>query len=252
MIDYKVRETNRQYWDGAADNWFGVTALPEYGVLCVTEDELHLFGDVTGKRMLEICCGSGHSLVYQAQQGAGELWGLDISESQLRNAKRYLASNGVTARLICAPMEDECGIPAGYFDFVYSIYGLGWTTDLPHTFRRLASYLKPGGTLIFSWNHPLFGRVGCVQTEDGKLVVQKSYFDQSDTRLQLDDGEMLLRNYRLSDYLNALADAGFVLEKLVEQTDRATLAATGELTDKMRQAQMFPLSFIVKARKGVC
>ena len=62
---------------------------------------------------------------------------------------------------------------------------------------------------------------------------------------------MLLRNYRLSDYLNALADAGFVLEKLVEQTDRATLAATEGLTDKMRQAQMFPLSFIVKARKGV-
>ncbi len=148
-------------------------------------------------------------------------------------------------------MEDECGIPAGYFDFVYSIYGLGWTTDLPHTFRRLASYLKPGGTLIFSWNHPLYGRAGCVQVEDGKLVVQKSYFDQSDTRLQLDDGEMLLRNYRLSDYLNALADAGFVLEKLVEQTDRATLAATEGLTDKMRQAQMFPLSFIVKARKGV-
>lgn len=118
MIDYKVRETNRQYWDGAADNWFGVTALPEYGVLCVTEDELHLFGDVTGKRMLEICCGSGHSLVYQAQHGAGELWGLDISESQLRNAKRHLAANGVTARLICAPMEDECGIPAGYFDLV--------------------------------------------------------------------------------------------------------------------------------------
>ncbi|MDD7645682.1 MAG: class I SAM-dependent methyltransferase [Ruminococcus bromii] len=118
MIDYEVRETNRQYWDGAADNWFGVTALPEYGVLCVTEDELHLFGDVTGKRMLEICCGSGHSLVYQAQHGAGELWGLDISESQLRNAKRHLAANGVTARLICAPMEDECGIPAGYFDLV--------------------------------------------------------------------------------------------------------------------------------------
>ena len=55
----------------------------------------------------------------------------------------------------------------------------------------------------------------------------------------------------ISDYLNALADAGFVLEKLVEQTDRATLAATEGLTDKMRQAQMFPLSFIVKARKGV-
>lgn len=249
MIDQTVREKNKQYWNEAADDWFGATALPEYGVHCVTEDELHLFGDVAGKRMLEICCGSGHSLVYQAQHGAGELWGLDISESQLRNAERYLAENGVKARLVCSPMEDECGIPESYFDFVYSIYGLGWTTDLGHTFKRLASYLKPGGTLIFSWNHPLFGRVGCVQAEDGRLVFKKSYFDGSDTLVRLDNGELILRNYRLSDYINALADAGFAIERLVEQTDTETLAMTGAPTDKVKQAQMFPLSFILKARK---
>lgn len=140
MIDAAVREKNRQYWDGAADNWFGATALPEYGVHCVTEDELHFFDGVQGKRMLEVGCGSGHSLVWQAKHGAGELWGLDISESQLRN-------------------------------------------------------------------------------------------------------------YSISDYVNALADAGFAIERLVEQTDAETLAASGDLTDKMRQAQMHPLSFVFKARK---
>lgn len=249
MIDQAVREANRRYWDGAADNWFGTTALPEYGVHFVTEDELHLFGDVQGKRMLEICCGSGHSLVWQARRGAGELWGLDISKSQLRNAERWLAENGAEAHLVCAPMEDECGIPEGYFDFVYSIYGLGWTTDLARTFRRLASYLKPGGTLIFSWNHPLFGRAGCVGAEGDSLVFKKSYFDQSGQTLRLDDGEPILRNYRISDYINALAQAGFAIERMIEQTDAATLAASGELTDKMKQAKMFPLSFVMKARK---
>ena len=58
MIDAAVREKNRQYWDGAADNWFGATALPEYGVYCVTEDELHFFDGVQGKRLLEVGCGS--------------------------------------------------------------------------------------------------------------------------------------------------------------------------------------------------
>ena len=43
VIDEAVREKNKRYWNGAADNWFGATALPEYGVYCVTEDELHLF-----------------------------------------------------------------------------------------------------------------------------------------------------------------------------------------------------------------
>ncbi len=60
-MDNKIHETNRIYWDDNADNWFGTTALPTYGVKFVTEDDLHLFGDVSGKKMLEICCGSGHS-----------------------------------------------------------------------------------------------------------------------------------------------------------------------------------------------
>lgn len=28
-----------------------------------------------------------------------------------------------------------------YYDYVYSIYGIGWTTDLEGTFRKIASYL---------------------------------------------------------------------------------------------------------------
>ena len=116
-------------------------------------------------------------------------------------------------------------------------------------FRRLAAYLKPGGTLIFSWNHPLYGRAGCVYVQGDRLVFDKSYFDRRDTEFTFDDGVLYLRNYSISDYVNALADAGFAIERLVEQTDAETLAASGDLTDKMRQAQMHPLSFVFKARK---
>lgn len=70
-------------------------ALPIWGVLFAAEDELQLFGDITGQRLLEIGCGSGHSLVYQARRGAGELWGLDISEHQLDHASRHLKENDV-------------------------------------------------------------------------------------------------------------------------------------------------------------
>ena len=138
----EILKTNKHYWDTYADLWFGTTALPAYGVHFVTEDELHLFGDVSGKKMLEICCGSGHSLKYHADRNAGELWGVDLSHKQLENAKRYLNENGYTANFICSPMEADMNIPKEYFDFVYSIYGIGWTTDLDGTFRKIASYLK--------------------------------------------------------------------------------------------------------------
>ena len=65
----------------------------------------------------------------------------------------------------------------------------------------------------------------------------------------VDEAGTDLRNYGISDYVNALADAGFRIERLVEQTDAETLAASGALPDRVRQAQMHPLSFIFKARK---
>lgn len=47
-------------------------------------------------------------------------------------------------------MEEEGDIPKGYFDIVYSIYALGWTSNLGKTLELIYSYLKPGGSFIFS------------------------------------------------------------------------------------------------------
>lgn len=53
---------NKESWDAIANSFFGVTALPTYGCLCPTEDELHLFPELKNKKALDIGCGSGHSL----------------------------------------------------------------------------------------------------------------------------------------------------------------------------------------------
>lgn len=251
----EIMKTNQSYWNENADLWFGTTALPEYGVKFVTEDELHLFGDVSGKKMLEVCCGSGHSLKYHADRGAGELWGMDFSQKQLENARKYLADNGYTAKLICSPMEAEPDIPHDYFDYVYSIYGIGWTTDLEETFRKIASYLKKDGIFIFSWHHTLHYCVAwsCAERrdviEDGRLVFHKSYFDESYFTMPVDGSEIVLCNRKISTYVNALARAGFVIEQMVEQNDRQTMEDDADMSDKARKAKMLPISVCFKARK---
>lgn len=251
----EIIKTNKTYWNEHADLWFGTTALPNLGVKCPTEDELHLFGDVSGKKMLEICCGSGHSLLYNAQKGAGELWGVDISSKQLDNAAKLLEEQGYQAKLICSKMEDELDVPHDYFDYVYSIYGIGWTTDLQGTFDKIASYLKKDGIFIFSWHHTLHYCIAwsCDERkdviDDDKLVMTKSYFDESYFKMPVDDSEIILCNRKMSTYINALAKAGFAIEQLVEETDDETLKATGELDVKTRKAKMLPLSFCIKARK---
>lgn len=247
MENKKIHEVNKTYWNMTADDWFGVTALPEYGVQFVTENELHLFGDVTGKTMLEIGCGSGHSLKYHADRNAGELWGLDISQKQLENAQRFLAENNYSPKLICSPMEDECGIPQNYFDIVYSIYAMGWATDLKKVLQRISSYLKKDGIFIFSWKHPMHG---CTIVDDGELVFKKSYFDEEWHSQIVDGMEILLPNRKISTYINTLADTGFIVERMIEQTDEKTLQLKDEVDDRSKKAQKLPLSFIFKVRKA--
>lgn len=245
-MNKNIIENNRNYWNENADQWFGTTALPEYGVKFATEDELRLFEDVSEKKLLEICCGSGHSLKYHADRGAGELWGIDLSQKQLDNAAAYLSENGYSAKLICTPMEAEADIPKNYFNYVYSIYGIGWTTDLQGTFNRIYSYLKNGGVFIFSWHHTLNYCVAYSTQarreviEDGKLLFHKSYFDESYFRLPVDGSEVIICNRKISTYINALAKAGFVVEQMIEQNR----CETGDL-----KAENIPISVCFKARK---
>lgn len=68
-----ILAVNQAGWDAVAHQFYGGTALPEYGPLAPSEDRLQLLGDLAGSRVLEVGCGSGHSLLYLAQRGAAEL-----------------------------------------------------------------------------------------------------------------------------------------------------------------------------------
>jgi len=240
-----VYKTNSFYWDTKGNDFLGAITLPFYGAF-VSEEKCQLFGDVSGKKMLEIGCGNGQSLQYQGDRKASELWAMDISEKQIEKAAQHLTSCGLSAKLICSPMEEECGIPEDYFDFVYSIYAIGWTTDLEGTFCRIASYLKKDGVFIFSWSHPIHK---CVAAENNMLAFKKCYFDESWYIVSLDEGVLTLSDRKLSTYVNALAKAGFVIEKMIEQSDDEIMQAWDDNSDFAKKAKMLPLTFVIKARK---
>lgn len=245
----EILSQNKESWNAIADNWFGTTALPEYGCLIPDERQLNLFGNVAGKRLLEIGCGSGHSLLYNALQGAGELWGLDISERQLQNAKTLLSDHAVEAKLFCSPMEENPGLPEDYFNIVYSVYALGWTMDLAVTLKQVHSYLKDGGVFIFSWDHPF---MHCVTPKNGAYVLDDGFFGRELFTFEKGGMPVSLYNRRISDYINALYEAGFVVERMVEETDARTRDSTPAFSSGYyapAKAKLMPLSFVIKARK---
>jgi len=244
MDENNIHKTNSSFWDTKGNEVIGTTALPKYGAF-VSEEKCHLFGDVSGKRLLEIGCGTGHSLKYHGDRNASELWGIDISEKQIEKAKEYLSLCGFSAKLICSPMEEDCGIPVDYFDYVYSIYGVGWTTDLESTFSRIASYIKKDGVFIFSWSHPIHK---CVAIENEMLSFKKSYFDESWYSVSLEGGAISLSDRKLSTYINALAKAGFIIDEMIEESDDDIIQLDKD-SDFAKKAKMLPVTFVIKARK---
>lgn len=244
-----ILKQNKEAWDFIADDWFGTTALPVYGVLVPTETELNLFGDVKDKKLLDIGCGSGHSLKYHGDNGAAELWGLDISTKQIENAEHFLKENNYSPHLFNSPMEENPGLPINYFDIVYSIYAIGWTVDIEKTFKLISSYLKKDGIFIFSWDHPF---MHCVDIDGDQLIFSGSYFEKEPFAFQKGGKTLFAYNRKLSDYINPLAKAGFAIEVLIEETEKDLLEREGEFRSKYyspMKARKFPLSFILKARK---
>ncbi|WP_257391850.1 class I SAM-dependent methyltransferase [Mesobacillus jeotgali] len=71
-------------------------------------------------------------------RNAAELWGLDLSSSQIESAKQLLRDTKV--KLFQSPMESNPGIPPSYFDIIYSIFALGWTTNLEKTHTNIHYY----------------------------------------------------------------------------------------------------------------
>ncbi len=244
-----ILKQNESSWDAMAESWFGTTALPVYGCYIPTEEQLQLFPDLHGKKVMDFGCGSGHSLRWCAEQGAKELWGLDLSGKQIAIAQKFLTENGLHPHLIHSAMEAEYELPQNYFDVVFSIYAIGWTTDLAAAIRNMAGCLKTGGHLIFSWDHPL---MRCLDAEQERLIFTGSYLaDEAFSYIQRGQ-PVTVQNWRLSTYINTLADAGFTVERLIEESDKSCLDRAAEFSSGYYtpwKASKIPLSFVIKARK---
>ncbi|WP_163099757.1 class I SAM-dependent methyltransferase [Peribacillus alkalitolerans] len=250
-MTFDILKQNKKSWDIVANHFNGKDALPSYGPFTQTEEELRLFEEMTNKKVLDIGCGSGHSLLYMAEKGAGELWGVDLSETQIKTAKNTLRD--LETHLFCAPMEEDIGLPNLYFDVVYSIYAIGWTTDLSSTFKLIHSYLKPGGYFVFSWDHPLYGHM---ISQNGQIYLDGSYQDEGTTtylKFKGEEAPVVIPKRKISTYINELINAGFTIDSVIESDVSESFdSVEEEFSDRyysLYKARRFPTTMIIKAQK---
>ena len=145
-------KTNAEYTDARAlEAW----AKPEidWGVFGIPESELGVLGDVAGKDVIELGCGTAYFSAWLARRGA-RVTGLDVTPAQLETARRCQRETGIEFPLVEASAEDV-PLPDASFDLALSEYGASIWCDPQRWIPEAARLLRPGGELVFLCNSPL-------------------------------------------------------------------------------------------------
>jgi len=145
-------QSNREYTDeNASANW----ALDEvhWGIWAIPEAELGLLGDVSGKDVVELGCGTAYFSAWLAKLGARPV-GVDVTPEQLATARRLMAETGIEFPLVRADAA-QTGLPDACADLVVSEYGASIWVDPYRWIPEAARLLRPGGRLVFLRNSTL-------------------------------------------------------------------------------------------------
>lgn len=112
---------------------------------------VNLAGDVDGRRILDVGCGSGPLTALLRDKGA-IVSGFDRSTAMLDLARRRL---GDDADLTVGDLAKPLPYDDATFDDVVASLVLHYLKDWTEPLAELRRVLKPGGRLILSVNHPI-------------------------------------------------------------------------------------------------
>lgn len=176
------------------------------------DGDLELLDDVAGTDVLELGCGGGQCSVALAERGAN-VTGVDLSTEQLAYARDLADEREVSVDFVHGDVTDLGMFADGCFDVAFNAYVFQWVGDLDACFAETHRVLRPDGRLIFSMPHPFY-ELFDPETE----VIEGSYFDTGRQVAVYDDldADMVTYRHTVSGVYNALVDAGFRIERMLE------------------------------------
>lgn len=229
----EYRKTNLANWDERVDghmapDGYDVDRLvdePDWITPVVRHDAAKI-GDVTGLSLLHSQCHIGTDTLSWAKLGA-DVTGLDFSPKAITAASSIADRMQVDATFVETELYDAPRHISGTFDLVYTSVGaICWMSDLPHWASVMTGFVKPGGRFWIRDSHPALLALDDTRDDD-LLVLRFPYFHQAKP-INFSDAESYagtatLANpdsyswaHPIADVINALMDAGLVLDRFEE------------------------------------
>lgn len=221
-----------------------------FNILLEQPAMMKLLPEIKDRAVLDLGCGFGDNCFYFADNDAEKVVGVDISEKMLSLASEKNSHKNI--RYINMSMADISSINEK-FDLIYSSLVFHYIEDFKKLCKDMHNLLNKNGVLLFSQEHPIvtssINESNHYLRNDTGEAVSYCISNYSDRGLRRDtwfvDGvEKYHRTF--GDIINAVADAGFVIEKIEEPmpSDEALFKRPG-----LKKEFIKPTFLIVKAQK---
>ncbi|KAJ5260563.1 hypothetical protein N7478_012168 [Penicillium angulare] len=123
-------------------------------------------------RVLDLGCGYGWFARWARDEGAAYVKGIDISDKMISHARTFESQTPLSSDRAeydgsaCMEIQYEVGDiqtihladapEVAPYDLVYSSLTFHYVEDIGKVYQEIHRSLKPGGTLVFSVEHPVF------------------------------------------------------------------------------------------------
>lgn len=203
---------NRTYWDEDATRYHrehsayldGFYWCPEM----LAEADAHLLGDLAGKRVVEVGCGSAPCSSWLIDEyPTATVTGFDISAGMLAHADP-------NTPLV---QDDVLALPyrTAAFDVAFSAFGaLPFVRDAVAALREIRRVLHDDGRFIFSVNHPMRW---VFPDDPTSFTAEIPYFAREYEEYD-EHGQLTYAEYHrtFGDWVRAIRTAGFELMDVIE------------------------------------
>lgn len=212
------------------DVWSGIYDTEDNPLITLEERMIReLLGDVRGRTIADIGCGTGRHAVRMAQAGA-RVTALDFSQGMLDKARSKPGSEQV--KFVLHDLAEPLPLGTGEFDTVTCCLVVDHIADLAGFFGELARVLETEGAIVVSVMHPAMNLLG----------VQARFTDPNTGKVTRPESQ----RHQVGDYVRAVDRAGLRLDHISEHS------VDGHLAERSPRAAKYinwPLLLLLRLTK---